>query len=295
MKKLLAILGAMTLTATTATTVVSCGTQLDQYQGNWSRSSSLYGWDYDAELSFDDLVSYLRYTAKLGTDVDQEDPNNQIIGIERNLITEAKLNNIMTLYKLLAFNLDGLINSLKPEEGTPGVTNSRATLTIDLDQENGQANKQLMQQLFLGLKNKNNFANKLNQAFSETLGTETEPWKSWEKFEDFQNEPGMSLILQANGTLDSKNELVTDGISSSLVKIKQLNEYLNDSQTKSKTTEQIANDIWDIFKNFDKFVNLGWTINKKVAKPGTEEGKEPEYEYPGLMVSFNIGIQSWRR
>jgi hypothetical protein len=32
-----------------------------------------------------------------------------------------------------------------------------------------------MKNLFLGIENKNNFANKLNQAFSETLGSEKQP------------------------------------------------------------------------------------------------------------------------
>jgi hypothetical protein len=54
------------------------------------------------------------------------------------------------------------------------------------------------------------------------------------------------------------------------------------------TTIEIANEIWDCFKGFDKFVNLGWTINKEV-----KEGEK--VTYPGVMVSFNIGIQSWRR
>ncbi|AUF83800.1 hypothetical protein CXP39_03315 [Mesoplasma syrphidae] len=293
MKKLLAIFGAITLTATASTTVVSCGVQLDPQQGNWTPSDTRYGWDYNAELTFADLVSYLRYTAKLGVDIKPSDPNNEAIGIQRNLIAEAKLNNIMTLFKLLSYNLDAMIETLKPKEGQPVLINNRAVLSLDLSADDN--NKKLMENLFLGIDNKSNFANKLNQAFSETLGSEQHPWTPWKTFNDFNQEPGMYLILQANGILDRNNELVSEGISSSLSKIRELRIYLIEPETLNQTTEQIANGIWDIFRGFDKFVNLGWTINKKVKVETEKQTEEEKFEYPGLMVSFNIGIQSWRR
>jgi hypothetical protein len=54
----------------------------------------------------------------------------------------------------------------------------------------------------------------------------------------------MKLTLAANGVLNSQGELVDEGISSSLTKIKTLKEYMSDTEKLAQlTTIEIANEI----------------------------------------------------
>ncbi|WP_031542635.1 lipoprotein [Mesoplasma photuris] len=156
MRKLIAILSGLTIAATTTSTVISCGTQLNDQTGNWDINGAVH--NYTARLVEDELVSYI---------TNQDDPNyiNKYYG------EDIKVGNMFTIMDLLASvaTNEGLIPAEKPidedEEQTEEESDANKVYALEQDAFQTIFKKMIVH----ASTNENSLINKINTFFEEDV------------------------------------------------------------------------------------------------------------------------------